>query len=155
MIYFRNICVFVPNESLTRISCFQELDYCRDLGNVSQDTVRQDDHEEELDDMEIASGSGTGKSKFAGIVFKHGLKTKGRPKKRSKQFTFNKCAADRKVKKQTKKSVKKKKKTQLINSDSSSEDTENAEDLKLDDEEDAELDEEIEMDEDSEIDFNI
>ena len=150
-----NLIVDVENNAGPVLQEVRDKFWDEDLGNVSQDTVRQDDHEEELDDMEIASGSGTGKSKFAGIVFKHGLKTKGRPKKRSKQFTFNKCAADRKVKKQTKKSVKKKKKTQLINSDSSFEDTENAEDLKLDDEEDAELDEEIEMDEDSEIDFNV
>ena len=119
-----------------------------DVGNDSQDTVKQ--VEEEEPDSEIASGSGTSKSKFAGVVFKQGLKTKGRPKKRSKQFSFNKCAADRKVNKKSKSNVKKKKTNQLINSDSSSEDAD-AEDPKLDDT----SDEETEMDEDSEIDFDI
>ena len=119
-----------------------------DVGNDSQDTVKQ--VEEEEPDTEIASGSGTSKSKFAGVVFKQGLKTKGRPKKRSKQFSFNKCAADRKVNKKSKSNVKKKKTNQLINSDSSSEDAD-AEDPKLDDT----SDEETEMDEDSEIDFDI
>ena len=58
----------------------------------SQDTVRQD----EASQVEDIEDSRPGKRKFGNIKFKQGLKTKGRPKKRLKQFTFNKSAADRK-----------------------------------------------------------
>ena len=49
-----------------------------DLENDSQDTVKQVDTTQE--DLEI-NNVGNRSEKFSSIVFKHGLKTKGRPKK--------------------------------------------------------------------------
>ena len=63
-----------------------------DMGNDSQDTVKQVDTSQE--DSEIDK-SGDNSSKFSSIVFKHGLRTKGRPKKRSRQFAFNKGSRDK------------------------------------------------------------
>ena len=84
----------------------------------SQDTVRQDDTTQEDIETNIEE-SHPGKRKFGKIKFKAGLKTKGRPKKRMKQFTFNRSAADRKTGKSNKK-----KKTPLPKSSSDDDDRE-------------------------------
>ena len=62
--------------------------------NDSQDTLKQD--ESTQDEIESLSFPGSS-SKMYNFLFKQGLKTKGRPKKKSKQFSFNKTAADRKA----------------------------------------------------------
>ena len=43
----------------------------------------------------ISKGSDIEVSQFKSIAFKQGLKTKGRPKRKSKQITFNKTSLDR------------------------------------------------------------
>ena len=110
------------------------------LRDESQDTVVQDDTSQE-----DSPQSGTRKRKFSDIKFKMGLKTKGRPKQRSRQFTFNKSAADRKAKAAQKK---KKKEESAAESDSSEDDADDIE-LKLTDDSESEFDSE----EDEEITF--
>ena len=69
--------------------------------NDSQDTIVQSETSQEvLEDTVEASGSQ--KRKFDRMKFKMGLKNKGRPKKKSKQFSFNKGAADKKARRVTK-----------------------------------------------------
>ena len=69
------------------------------FANDSQDTVIQDEfYQEEVLDQTSETSS---KRKFD-LAFKVGLKTKGRPKKKCKQFSFNKTVADRKKSKQDK-----------------------------------------------------
>ena len=68
------------------------------LTDNSQDTLREDE-----DDEADTVVPGPSKGKFSTVEFKQGLRTKGRPKKRSKQFTFKKTAVDRKANTQTKK----------------------------------------------------
>ena len=81
----------------------------------TQDTVRQDDtsQEEEIELEPESVAVCSKKRKFGGMVFKEGLTTKGRPKKRTKQFCFNKTSADKKAAKVRKTSSKGKKKTTL------------------------------------------
>ena len=61
--------------------------------NDSQETLKQD--ESSQDEIESLSVPGSSSNKF-NFLFKQSLKTKGRPKKKSKQFSFNKTAVDRK-----------------------------------------------------------
>ena len=77
-------------------------------------------------------------SKFANLMMKERLKTKGRPKRKSKQLTFNKTAADRKLKKPRKANPKSatkksKKRKDYIEDESTSEELEDIADL-MDDE---------------------
>ena len=127
----------------------------------SQDTVKQSEtsqDEDGLRDFDINSNVPDRKTKFRALKFKEGLKTKGRPKKRTKQFSFNKTAVDRvKRKKPAKKRRKGVKNVDFID-DNEDEDSEEEEDLdmKLDDDsnEDMEM-EDSDVPSDSEIFFNL
>ena len=66
-----------------------------DLTNESQDTIEQ------IDTSIDESGDASRRRKFGDIRFKMGLKTKGRPKNKSRQFCFKKGAADKKAKRGT------------------------------------------------------
>ena len=51
----------------------------------------------ESDNVDIGSGSRVSEqsNRFANLVVKDKLRTKGRPRRKSKQLTFNKTAADK------------------------------------------------------------
>ena len=66
----------------------------------------------ESDNVDIGSGSRVSEqsNRFANIVVKDKLRTKGRPRRKSKQLTFNKTAAD-KIKPRRKVRCRKRKRT--------------------------------------------
>ena len=109
-----------------------------DIHNDSQDTVKQIETSQEESEQDVTVAEGRRKRKFGELVFKTGLKTKGRPRKRSKQFTFNKGAADKK----TKGSKASERKNRIDNSNSEDSETDEDEDseMKLDDDSDSDFD---------------
>ena len=121
-----------------------------DQGNLEEldDTVPQEDSQ----DSQTSLDSG---SKFRALVFKESIKTRGRPKKKSKQVTFNKTALDRKQNKRVASSRKVKPKLKTSKKDdfiddevSNSEDEESG----AGDEKDGETDVSDEKDESHEMD---
>lgn len=84
-------------------------------------------------------------SRFKSLFMKEKVKTRGRPKRKTKQLTFNKTAADRKSKKVAEKTVKSSKKSKKNENNDFIDDSCEEED---DDEDDLELDDDEEGDED-------
>ena len=120
-----------------------------DNNGETGDFVTEDDAAVEMDDSQATvvqeddsdrPGPSTSRNRF-NLVFKKSLKTKGRPKKKSKQFSFNKTAADRKKKNTIAKGKGSSKKDYIEDSDISSEDSSDI-DSKLDDDSDDDLVEE-------------
>ena len=94
------------------------------------------------------------KSRFSALQMKEKVKTRGRPKRSSKQLTFNKNAADRKKdelskKDKTKKSKKTSKEKEFIDEESDEDETEDEEEPEYQDESDDEECEDEELDEDN------
>ena len=113
--------------------------------NESQDTVRQDETSQEESVLDAGTSR---KRKFGQIVFKQGLRTKGRPKKKTKQFGFNKTAVDKKKgKKMTQKNQMQKKTNYIDDSESSEADVEEDLSLILDDDSNDDLSEEEDLSE--------
>ena len=122
----------------------------------SQDTIKQNETVEDepsLQDLDINANLSR-KRKFSDLKFKEALVTKGRPKRRTKQFCFNKTAADRKNK--GKKVIKKKRKNTKKDfmEEESDSDKENSSEVQYDDDSDSDFDD-IDPSTDSEVTFNL
>ena len=84
-------------------------------------------------------------SRFSNLKMKDKVKTRGRPKRKTKQLTFNKTAADRKLKKTVQRANKTKKSTKnFIDDNSESEAWESEEEENEDNEDENSGDEEDE-----------
>ena len=129
--FFEYLSEFEKIENLIRRgeTIFDEFEVVPDVTDTNEQEVTEDDEsgvdqvpaelqaieEAELDTGEEFSEESLDvtlpqKSRFAGLAFKERVKTRGRPKRKVKQLTFNKTAVDRKSKpprraKKTKKSA--------------------------------------------------
>ena len=75
-----------------------------EISNVDPESVQEETVQEILEAGSVHPPSSlSGQGRFADIAFKESLRTKGRPKKRSRQFVFNTGKADRIGKKSKKK----------------------------------------------------